>query len=58
MKQPQKVNALVRPAMEVYDRNWRYLGKVEDRGTKASMLLARKQFGPGCRILPALVGLD
>lgn len=45
----------VSPAIEVYDDQWRLIGYVEDRGTLASVKLAREQFGNrAVRILPVI----
>jgi hypothetical protein len=55
-QKPQTTSAGVRPAMEVYGPDWRFLGHVEDRGTAVSLLLAREKFGPDAGwVLPALV---
>lgn len=56
MKKVVVNNISVRPAMEVYGPDWRFLGHVEDRGTAVSLLLAREKFGPEAGwVLPALV---
>lgn len=55
MKRTPVNNASVRPAMEVYGPDWRFLGHVEDRGTAVSLLLAREKFGAEAGwVLPAL----
>jgi hypothetical protein len=46
----------VRPMMEVYAKDWKWLGLVEDRGTGQSLTLARERFGPlAYFVLPTLV---
>ena len=44
------------PKFEVYTREWAFLGYIEDRGTKASLVLARRQYGPiALWLVPTLV---
>lgn len=53
------INSAVRPAMEVYGPEWRFLGHVEDHGTAVSLLLARERFGPEAGwVLPTLVSYE
>lgn len=56
MKPKLFVAVAVRPAMEVYAKDWRWMGHVEDRGTEVSLAIARERFGADAYfVLPALV---